>query len=677
MKKMALFGLLFLLTATINAPAIAIQTGTTRGNASPPPRFKVAAGATIYADAINGSDATGDGSQALPFRSATAAAAAATDGDTIQLLPGTYSTATTNEDFGIRLPSGATLKGSGPDVTKVLGANDWTRNIFYNGDDIFDCSSDGTTTIQDLTVGGSGNDAISGNNLTLVIKNVVFDTCYDTQRGGGVWYRSNNDFDSLSISECVFKRNNAGNSGGDWALGGAIFIEGATAVNITDCIFTDCTAAVGGAVFIDSSYGVGETNISRCRFSGNTSNQAGGAIYLGHLNRDGTHFGSGTTAVSAADRIAIGGTWNNILTADQQLVGQVTLQGTLTAYYGSTLESGTVLAAGSIDNNPADQIAIGGTWDSNNTLTAAATLSGPVTQQDSLYAAVNSILAAGTVLTAGSIDNNPADQVAIGGVWPLSLYRDVLIGIPFTSTGSIGIFGGTTLPMNTIIAAGTTADGSTDRDAIGGTWTGADPGPYTLTAPQTLIAAIGLSGLVNVNAGSFFPGRTPWIIDPAAAMRVNVSNCLIEGNTAGTGGGAVAFDFGQGIRIFNNTIAENTGAGTLWNENDDGLAALYNNILWGNTSPGSIPPGLRNCAAVYSIGQVGTGEGNISDTDPLFRGAGDYHLQPASPALWPAGISNATYAAPTDDLDKASRHTDGHVSMGAYEFSGSMPYTGK
>jgi predicted outer membrane repeat protein len=583
MKKTALLCLVILLLIGTNPSAIAIQIGSATTRVSPPPpvpktsRMKIAAGATIYADAVNGNDLTGDGSQGNPYKSVTAATVGATDGDTIQVLPGLYSVATTNESFAISLNAAVTLKGSGPSVTRLQGEDDWTRNILPDGKDIIDCNASGTTTIQDLTVAGCGNDAISNNQADLVIKNVVFDTCYDTQRGGGVYFDGNGrNSSSLSISGCTFTRNNSGNGGGDYSWGGAIYTKNAATIDIADCVFTDCSAIVGGAVFLDISEGAGAAAIRNCRFSGNTSNQKGGAIYMGHINQDGTNLHDGTTVVSAIDKAAIGGPWTG------------------------------------------------------------------------------------------------ADP------GPYTLDRWQRIGEPLTITGMVGLVQWQDLLKDTVLATGTVAYNVDDATALGGTWDGPDvDGHYTLTAPLTLGSNVTIvNDWVYAAAGSILPGHTAWVIDPATATSVDVSNCLITGNTAGTTGSAIVFPFGNGIRIFNNTIANNAGAATVLSESGDGFEVMFNDILWGNTGTGFSAPGLRNCAAVYSIGQIAPGVGNIPNTDPLFIGAGDYHLQPSSPALWPAGISNTTYQAPTDDLGNDARHTDGHVSMGAYEFPGTLPYTG-
>lgn len=79
--------------------------------------------ATVYVDAANGSDANGNGTSALPWKSITYALTRVTAGDTIMAKPGTYS-AMTGEAFPISLKEGIRILGSGRDVTTIAGQSD-------------------------------------------------------------------------------------------------------------------------------------------------------------------------------------------------------------------------------------------------------------------------------------------------------------------------------------------------------------------------------------------------------------------------------------------------------------------------------------------------------------------------------------------------------------------------
>ncbi|MDX2273374.1 MAG: DUF1565 domain-containing protein [Cyanobacteriota bacterium] len=64
----------------------------------------------IFVDATNGSDTSGDGSQAAPYQTITYAVERASAGSLIQLLPGSY-TAESGEVFPIKLKAGQILRG--------------------------------------------------------------------------------------------------------------------------------------------------------------------------------------------------------------------------------------------------------------------------------------------------------------------------------------------------------------------------------------------------------------------------------------------------------------------------------------------------------------------------------------------------------------------------------------
>ena len=117
-------------------------------------------GKTIYVDAINGNDTSGDGTNTAPFKTAKKAVIAAASGDTIQLAAGCYSLYevcgkddksnskeyTKNKDL--------TFIGAGPEETKWgIGAKVPDPTYFgteYNGDYSFDGA--GTITFQNMTL---------------------------------------------------------------------------------------------------------------------------------------------------------------------------------------------------------------------------------------------------------------------------------------------------------------------------------------------------------------------------------------------------------------------------------------------------------------------------------------------------------------------------------------------
>ena len=117
------------------------------------PTVAFAEAKTIYVDATNGNDATGDGSETKPYKTVEAAAKAAASGDTIQLGEGNYtlygvSSNDTTKDKDL------TFIGQGADKTAWnIGAEvpDPTKyGTEYNGD--YSLDGAGTITFKDMTL---------------------------------------------------------------------------------------------------------------------------------------------------------------------------------------------------------------------------------------------------------------------------------------------------------------------------------------------------------------------------------------------------------------------------------------------------------------------------------------------------------------------------------------------
>lgn len=98
---------------------------------------------TIYVNAATGNDATGDGTEAAPFKSVTAAVLAAEDGDTIVVADGVYSASETGEDFPLEFietdvtvvgDAWATLDGEGlSQVMVIVGSTVTLENVAITG----------------------------------------------------------------------------------------------------------------------------------------------------------------------------------------------------------------------------------------------------------------------------------------------------------------------------------------------------------------------------------------------------------------------------------------------------------------------------------------------------------------------------------------------------------------
>jgi len=97
-------------------------------------------------------------------------------------------------------------------------------------------------------------------------------------------------------------------------------------------------------------------------------------------------------------------------------------------------------------------------------------------------------------------------------------------------TGTLTAAAGTILRINCVIKAGTTCLSMTDRNAIGGTWTGL--GPYTLTADRTLTADITLSSTATIAGGSLL--KTTSVIKTGSTCTSQFDRNAIGGTWTGS-----------------------------------------------------------------------------------------------------------------------------------------------
>jgi len=160
-----------------------------------------------------------------------------------------------------------------------------------------------------------------------------------------------------------------------------------------------------------------------------------------------------------------------------------------------------------------------------------------------------------------------------------------------------------------------------------------------------------------------------------------VSNCIVVGNSAAFGGGALKGTF------YNCLLTSNSISGGIYGGGGAYQSTLYNCTVTGNSAPfsrgGGVSGGiLYNCIVYYNTARFDSnytwfatlnycattptptnGIGNA----PLFvdGAAGNLHLQSASPCI---NSGNNAFVRGKTDLDGNPRIVGGTVDMGAYEF---------
>lgn len=209
-----------------------------------------------------GSDSTGVGSKANPYRTITRALEDAQNHDTVYVLPGTYDTAA-GETFPIDLSQGASVIGVGPGPARVVGNG--LHAVFYAmdpGGGVYTIAA--SITLRGLDISGSGS---SG----------------DAMSGGGVVFVSVGPGDLITVEHCRIHDNATGAGAG----GGGVFASAATGGHVVLRYLTiedNVANGGGGGVFFAGS-DLGGIEINNCVVRGNTTtggSSSGGGIYMSH-----------------------------------------------------------------------------------------------------------------------------------------------------------------------------------------------------------------------------------------------------------------------------------------------------------------------------------------------------------------------------------------------------------
>jgi len=175
----------------------------------------------------------------------------------------------------------------------------------------------------------------------------------------------------------------------------------------------------------------------------------------------------------------------------------------------------------------------------------------------------------------------------------------------------------------------------------------------------------GFNCALNITRSTLTQSSNLAVYAQQGTARISSSVILGNGGPSNAAGGISFVNCPDG-KIELSTIAANTTAGPDLAAGIDcagSTVTVTSSIIWGNTGPTTITPA---CAIDYSIVEptYAAGAHNVR-SDPMFLGAGDFHISAASPAR---GIADPALTAPTLDRDGEPRPQGGTVfDVGADE----------
>jgi parallel beta-helix repeat protein len=196
-----------------------------------------------------------------PGDSIQSAINAASNGDEIEVAPGTYNEAINFLGKAVRLYS-----SGGPDVTTIDGSS--ASYITYH---VVQCVSgeDANTILEGFTItggnaNGTGSNALGGGMYNYTNSNPTVNNCTFTGNealgsGGGMF---NEMSASPTVTNCTFSGNSASSAGGGMYGGRAV---------VNNCIFSGNSASGGGGMYCGQS-----TTVTNCTFSNNTATSGRG-----------------------------------------------------------------------------------------------------------------------------------------------------------------------------------------------------------------------------------------------------------------------------------------------------------------------------------------------------------------------------------------------------------------
>jgi len=230
--------------------------------------------AALYVDVNKGSDITGDGSQANPFRTVTKAMSAVLPGWTVYVEAGSYN-ANTGETFPIQIPQGVSLICNGPSYSTVLEGGTGITLRGGPGSSIYGCKITGDRAVTDggnvITVSNCWIDGASTfytTGVEVMADSTITGSTITGFYSENVWVRSGNP---------VITNNRIENSGFDGIKidSGNPLVNGNTFLNNVDngVKVSGGSPSINGNTFDSNNNGVnvigGSPNIANNTFNDN------------------------------------------------------------------------------------------------------------------------------------------------------------------------------------------------------------------------------------------------------------------------------------------------------------------------------------------------------------------------------------------------------------------------
>lgn len=517
---------------------------------------------------------------------------------------------TFRQNYARRAGGGIYLNGSGSQGALIENCRFEKNKVAQSPFDwgggglaVEDVPGAGITFNQCQFIGNDGHrgSGLHSTNSSLTVTNSTFSDNVNGFHGGGLYFWVVVPDRTLSVDACTFENNQSLDGSGLFASLG----DGNGTVNITNSIFKGNVAekSGGGVLFVSqpNATGVG-FYINSCSFSNNTSE--GGGAFASILQGDGV-------------------AWklkNSTFTGNNSTVNYATV------YVWTFTKPNSEPGAAEVDSCLFE----------NNT----------------------SVYTAGLDIGSGS---NSGGSIPDSGPFDFTITNSSFLNNHATWNGGLDIWGdGGTKPTffieNCLIA------GNTSDKRGGGFW--------ILNSSKDFKATMNRCRILNNSspqgaAITTFPMDLNSLDFPENA-EINIFNSLISGNS---GSAAIEVDSFPNFHLINCTVADNpNGAIQL---SDMGGLTLQNTILHNNGA--SEFQALTGDVTVASEGGNLIGDGSLdahlvvsdkSNTDPLFAGAGDYHVQPGSPCV-DMGVDMGNL--PALDLDDNARVQGTAVDIGAYE----------